>query len=222
MRDLAEDATGFGAGELRMTRELVLKPQSALVGMASGDPAYPRPFRYYLAVNAIFLILAAMLGGYARSYEQMLPPEAARYLADLAGKSLEALYADLDQWYSLSAPPVLALAYYPPLTWLFGRWTRDRLPPSGQAFAYLSGWTLLGMPFGLTGILFPDVRNGLLIFSAAILSWLFFRMGRGLWWTTPAGFVGRFLQVVLALLLSTVIAGLATGIIAGVGAVLAP
>lgn len=219
LRDVAEDATGFGAAERRMTRDLLLRPDAVLVEQGQPGSPYPKPLRYYLTLTGLYLVLIAVLGG----FERVLGDQALMLLQDAvaaSGKSQDAFTADLDQWYSLLAVPALALGLYPPLRFLFGRWSGAR--PDGQAFVFLSGWTLLAAPLGLIGLVVPSLSwlsSGAWLPILIILMW---RMGRGVWWTTRWQLVRRTVVAgVVIAIAQTIAATVAVGL-ALAGAVYGP
>ena len=94
LSELAEDAVGFGGQELRLTRDLLLRPGAVMDAYdAHGSTAgglYPKPLRYYLTLNGLYLLVITLLGGmesmfvraFASSSPTALPKVAAR-----AGKS---------------------------------------------------------------------------------------------------------------------------------------
>lgn len=221
LKAIAEDATGFGAGELRMTRDLVLNPRA--VAAAQGDPAspYPRSLRYFLTLNGAYLLLVAILGGFQSQFETIPEPFIAWAMA-AGGKSRDAFLADLDQWYSLAAVPIISLCFYVPLAFLFRRWTRSRAAASGQAFAYVSGWTLYGAVFGLVALFVPAVRVASALIAVLILATLFVRMGKGLWWSSAAQAVWRFVQLLIGMLIAYVPGVIAVAMISVAGAIYGP
>lgn len=191
LRAVAADATGFGAAELRMTRDLILRPGQVMRMQDQPDSPYPKPLKYYLTLNGLYLLLIALLGGF-EGVLTLLWTSWGLFdrLVDMSGKSLDSFRADLDQWYSLVTVPIIALVNYPPLRWLFRRWSNDRRI-EGQVFTFLSGWTLLGMIPGLIGIVAPSLNWIAGICFLPIFLFVFSRMGRDVWWRTRWQFVRR-------------------------------
>lgn len=222
LRAVAADATGFGAAELRMTRDLILRPDQVLLQQGQPDSPYPKPFRYYLTLNGLYLAIIAVLGGFEGALEVLgAQPDLMTGLIEASGKSPDSFRADLDQWYSLTAVPLIALANYPPLHWLFRRWTRDgRI--DGQVFTFLSAWTLMGMIPGLAGVVAPSVAWVSATLFLPILFVLIWRMGRGVWWTTRGQLLRRFLLATGVLVLVQIVASPVIMAVAMAGAVFAP
>lgn len=219
--EVAEDATGFGAAELRMTRDLVLDPARVVILQATPQSAYPRPLRYYLTLNALFLLLLGMLGGFEGRLGA-LPAELFEPVVRMSGKSLDGFMADLDQWYSLLAVPLMALSSYPVLGLLFRRWSIHDPGARGQAFTFMSGWSLWGAPFALAGTVSAALGSATAYISFAVVAVLFFRMGREVWWRTPGQLIGRFLILFVLVHLAIIAAGLVAILLAVAGAVWAP
>lgn len=220
---MAADATGFGAAELRMTRDLIVRPDVVLREQGRPGSPYPKPLRYYLTLNGLYLVVIALVGGFENAFSSYWTafPEVMGRLVDVSGKSRDSFSADLDQWYSLTAVPIIALVSYPMLSWLLGRWTGARTVP-GQTFTFLSAWTLMGMIPGLISLLVPSLSGLSALFILPILVMLILRMGRGVWWTTAGQFVVRLLQAAAVMIaLQIVVAPIAIGI-ALAGAIWAP
>jgi len=226
LREIAEDASGFGAAELRLTRDLVLRPGSVMDAYdAHGSTAgglYPKPFRYYLTINGLYLLLVALFGG----FEQIMGAFGAEGMAELAalvGKTQAEFSADLDQWFSLVMVPVTTLVFVPPIFLLIRRWS-----PAGdrqdlrQTFTFLNGWTLYNVPLGLVPFLAP----GLMWWASGIgiLIWplLYALMGRGRWWRTRTGAWIKGAVLLLVALVAMVPASAAAWIVALLGAMFAP
>lgn len=221
LREVAADATGFGAAELRMTRDLVLSPGVVVREQASGDSPYPKPLRYYLTLNGLFLLLLGMLGG----FEGRLSVLEARGLApfiEASGKSADSFMADLDQWYSILVVPLVALSFYPVLMFLFRRWSLTDRTAKGHAFTFMSGWTLWGLPLAIAAALWPVVGQISLFVGPLIIGTLFFRMGREVWWRTKGQFIRRFLVLIVLVHLAIILAGAASLVLGIMGATFAP
>ncbi|HEY0103865.1 MAG TPA: hypothetical protein VGB60_10395 [Brevundimonas sp.] len=221
LRDVAEDATGFGAPEIRMTRDLILNPGAVAAAQGQPDSPYPRSLRYFLTWNGIFLVLVTVLGGFQSQFAA-LPEPFITWAMQTSGKSRDAFLGDLDQWYSLAAIPVISLFLYLPLAFLFRRWTGSRAAGSGQAFAYVSGWSIYGAAFGLAALFVPAVRAASPVLTVLILAVLFLRMGKGRWWTSGGQALWRFVQLLLGMLIVFVPAVLIVTAITVVGALYGP
>lgn len=219
--EVAEDATGFGASELRMTRDLVLHPALVVVAQALPGSPYPKPLRYYLTLNGVFLLLLAMLGGFEGRLGA-IPAELFEPVMRMSGKSADSLMADLDQWYSILAVPLMALSSYPVLGWLFRRWSIPDPSARGQAFTFMSGWSLWGAPFALLGTVSAAMSTAAAWISVAIVALLFFRMGRGVWWRTAGQLTGRFATLFVLVHLAIIAAGVVALSLAMAGAAWAP
>ena len=130
--------------------------------------------------------------------------------------------ADLDQWYSLAALPIIGCCFYIPLAFLFRRWTGSRDAGSGQAFAYISGWSLDGAVFGLLALVLPPLRPWSWAIALIILASLFLRMGKGIWWSSGLQAAGRFAMVIIGMLIAYVPGVLLIGAITLIGALYGP
>jgi hypothetical protein len=211
LRELAEDASGFGVAELKLTRDLVLRPGRVMDAYdAEGSTAgglYPKPFRYYLTINGVYLLLMALLGG----VEQLMT---AFPVEDLA---------ELDQWFSLVMVPVTTLVFVPPIFLLIRRWS-----PAGdrqdlrQTFTFLNAWTLYNVPLGLIPLIRPDLL--LWASAAGILVWplLYAVMGRGRWWRTRKGAWIKGVVLLFVALVVMIPASIVAWVAALAGAMLAP
>jgi hypothetical protein len=205
LAELAEDAVGFGGQEIRLTRDLIVRPRAVLDAYDNHGPTagglYPRPLRYFLALNGVYLLLIALLGGFERTMDT-LPQSALENLARGAGKSLDAFHADMDQWFSLLSVPIIAVFMAGVLFLLFRRWSpKDDRADFRQTFTFMSGWTLYGAPLGLLGLVFPELSMIVIPGSLLLVVLLWARMGPGRWWRTTAGAWGRGLVLTLVMLI---------------------
>lgn len=221
LRAVAEDATGFGAAEVRMTRDLVLDPHAVAAAQGDPDSPYPRSLRYFLTFNGLYLLLVAVLGGF-QTQMSGLPEPFLNWAMSVSGKSRDGLMADLDQWYSLTSLPIISLCLYLPLAFLFRRWTGSRDAGSGQAFAYVSGWSLYGAAFGVAAVFLPALRPWSPLIAVAILAMLFLRMGRNVWWVTAGQAAGRFSMLMAGLLMAYAPGVVLTALATLAGALYAP
>ena len=193
--ELAEDAVGFGGQELRLTRDLLLRPRAVMDAYdAHGSTAgglYPKPLRYWLTINGLYLLVSALAGG----LERALQPSGARSqegmtkIAAAAGKSVDEFQGDLEQWYSLVSLPLYALFMGGGLFLLFRRWSPgDDRQDFRQTFTFLNGYTVLVIPLGLITVVLPTAYMAWAIpLSFAVIAITFSRMGRDRWWRTSAG-----------------------------------
>lgn len=214
VREFSEDLTGFGGPELRTVRDLYLRPARVLSAYEEGAPdlgGYAKPFRLFLGVNGAYLLLLALTGGFGRTLSAF-PPEIVALIARASGKSPIALGNDIDKWYSLVSVPVIALAFFFPLYWVFRRWSGGG-PRSGfrQTFAFLTAWTLYGAPFGLAVLWFPQLAPISAVTLPLVFGLLWTRLGRGRWWRTAGGFVGRGLILFLISFFCVLLGGLLAG-----------
>lgn len=221
LAELAEDAVGFGGQELRLTRDLALRPGKVMDAYDAHGPMagglYPKPLRYYLTIMGLYLVVIAILGGFEG---QMSGPQFDQLLGGWmrdSGKSPGEFRADMDQWYSLASVPVTAIFFGGAAFLLIRRWS-----PAGdrqdfnQTFTFINGYSVLGIPFGLIGILSPGVAMWMLPVSFTLMMITFVRVGRGRWFRTVLGAVGKgallLLVTVLALIpASVLLLGVAAG-----------
>ena len=227
LREIAEDATGFGVAELRLTSDLILRPRRVIdaydeLGSTAGG-LYPKPFRYYLTLNGLYLLLIALMGGFEQVFSATMRPEDVAIAARAAGKSPDEFMADLDQWSSLLMVPVTTLVFVPPIFLLIRRWS-----PAGdrqdlrQTFIYLSAWTLYGIPLGLVPLVAMDLMYWTT--AAGVLLWVvpYAVMGKGRWWRTRRGAVIKGVVLMVVAVLAMIPASLLVGAAAMTGAMLAP
>lgn len=196
LSELAEDAVGFGGQELRLTRDLVLRPGKVMDAYdAHGSTAgglYPKPLRYYLTLMGLYLLLIALLGGFGRvmSNPQTLPMWAA--LAERAGKTTDAFMADLDQWYSIFSVPVTALMVGGATFLLIRRWSpADDRSDFRQTFTFLNAYSVLAVPLGLLQLTWTSLQGWATAGMFVLLAVTYARVGRGRWWRTRRGAWGK-------------------------------
>lgn len=223
VREFSEDLTGFGGAELRTTRDLYLRPSRVLDAYEAGASdlgGYTRPFRYYLSINGLYLLLIAVTGGFGRMLHTY-PPDVIEQVARWSGKSVQATGSDLDKWYSLLAVPLLAAVLFGPLYLLFRRWSgAEPRIAFRQVFTFLSCWTLYGAPFGLLIMWFPVLAPVNFVLFPLILAVIFPRLGRGRWWRSIGAAWGKGLLLFVVVVLSSAVAG-ALALAVTVGAVVA-
>jgi hypothetical protein len=232
LRDLAEDAVGFGAAEYRLSRDLFRRPRTVMdaydrEGSTAGG-LYPRPLRYWLTLNGLYLALSAVSGWQERSLQASGIEEDANFaeLARRAGKSLEEFNNDLEQWMSLVALPIYALVIGGALFLLIRRWSPlgDR-QDFHQTFTFLNAWTLWTLPPSILAmLLLPPKQVILLTFPLMLLSIpaVYTVFGAGRWWRTRRGAVLKGLLLVLVAFVALVPYSLLSMALAVLGATLLP
>ncbi len=205
--DAAEDATGFGVRDLRVSKDLVLRPRAVLRAYHEEGPTaggrYPRPLRYFLALNGLLMLILFFMGG----MDGMMPPEFRTLAAEFAaraGESVDAWIGDFDGWASFATVPLVSAfmlgGFAPLLKWWCGcDWRRA----VRGALVYSAGWTLLLVPlspffyrqeYGLIG--------AVIMYGLGVVTFL--RMGRGTWYQTAVAGVLKGLLLIAVTLLVTV------------------
>jgi hypothetical protein len=227
LAEFAEDAVGFGGQELRLTRDLFVRPRAVMDAYdAHGSTAgglYPKPLRYYLTLNGLYLLVIAVLGGFERALTRGEGAETLGRLADLFGKNRQAFLADLDQWYSILAIPMFAIFIGGGAYLLIRKWSPgDDRQDFRQTFTYLNAYTVLALPLGIGQLLFDGLTNVSLILTFVLLALTYVRVGAGRWWRTPAGAWGKGLLLMLVLAFSTGLAATVAMSLAMFGAGLLP
>ena len=207
LKDLAEDAVGFGAAEFRLTRDLFRRPRSVMdaydrEGSTAGG-LYPRPLRYWLTLNGLYLAFSAVTGWQERSMQASGLGEDVNFagLARRAGKSLEEFNNDFEQWMSLVMLPIYALVIGGALFLLIRRWSPlgDR-QDFHQTFTFLNAWTLWTLPPSTAAILLLPAEQviwltfPLLFLTIPVIYAVF---GARRWWRTPHGAVLKGVLIVL-------------------------
>lgn len=203
LKDLGEDATGFGAAEARTLWHSITRPAAVLdaymTGGATGGDQYSRPIRLYLGLCGILMLVLFLMGGMDRQLELTLPPGSLEPMLELSGKSRDAYLSDADGWMSLFLVPILAASYALAIAPLLRFWDPEDLGwrrAFRGAFAYLNAWTVLLLPISWMAYSpATNVISSLLISGLGIVS--FIRMGKGRWWRTPLGAVGKSLLLAL-------------------------
>jgi len=192
LKELAEDASGFGMGELRLTRDLILRPARAMdaydeQGSTAGG-LYPRPMRYYIGLNGLILLITALTGGSERTLSTS-EPQVLEAWVKASGKTRDAFIADFDQWFSLLSVPLYTLVMVLPLFFLIQRWSPLRWRADlGQTFTFLNAWTLYQMPIMVAFLIDPVTFKYLGVPLMLVLVLVVYaRVGRERWWRTPVG-----------------------------------
>lgn len=193
LAELAEDAVGFGGQELRLTRDLLLRPGAVMDAYdAHGSMAggrYPKPMRYYVTLMGIYLVVIALVGGFDRQLESNgATSELFAGLAERAGKSLFEFQADMEQWYGLVSIPLTALFFGGATFLLVRRWS-----PGGdrqdfqQTFTYLNAYSVVTIPLGLFESITGALGLWILPVTFGVMAVTYARVGAGRWWRTATG-----------------------------------
>lgn len=231
LSELAEDAVGFGGQELRLTRDLILRPRAVMDAYdAHGSTAgglYPKPLRYWLTVNGLYLLFMALTGSFERATRRDgFADEGYAFVARKAGKSLDEFMADMEQWTSLVSLPLYALIIGGAIFLLIRRWNpgNDR-QDFRQTFTLLNTLTLWTIPISVVSSLFaPAMVNfavAMFVFPL-LIAVLYAVLGKGRWWRTPAGAWGKGVLLSVAALLAIVPYAFIGGTIAVAGAFFLP
>lgn len=226
--DLAEDVLGMGGRELVTVRDLLLRPATVLKawmeGGAEGGGLYARPLRLYLALNAILMLILFLRGGAGYMLEGY-PPEVLGPVIEQSGKSRDAFIADADGWMTLVMVPLIslffALAATPFLRW----WDKDNLGwrrGFRATFGWLCAWTVPMMPLAWWGYGTGPVAAivSLVIMLLGVVA--FVRMGKGRWFRSWPGGVGKALVLMIAVQFAAGIGGMLVGMIGVLGAFVSP
>ena len=201
-RDYAEDATGFGGVEWRTARDLLIRPRAVLDAYLAGGPTgfgqYARPTRFYLALCGVLMFFLFLAGGNQRLYEG-IPVELIDFFAGIAGKSRSAFVTDSSDWLGFEAVPVLAAFYALALAPFIRWWGGHRWRIAFRAtLAMMCAWTVPVIPLGpLPYAEWFRAINAVLVNLLLVVA--FVRMGRGLWWSSPAGAAGKSLVLLAAI-----------------------
>ena len=204
--DYVEEATGFGAIEWRTFRDLLVRPRAMLDAYLESGPTaagrYRRPMGFYIALCGVLTFYLFLIGGFKGIIEAQ-PSEVVGPWLERSGKSRELFISDVDGWMSLLGTPILsvfyALACAPLLTW----WSKlDRRRSFRATFVLLNAWTAPILLLGPLPYMAPfNAAAGLLLPLLLVVAFL--RMGRGLWFQTQAGGVGKAMILFAALLVGS-------------------
>ena len=208
LADYAEEATGFGATEWRTFKDLLVRPREMLdLYLEHGPTAggrYKRPMGFYIALCGVLTFYLFLIGGFKGIIEAQ-PAEVLNPWLERSGKSRDVFINDVDDWMSLLGTPVLsvfyALACAPFLSWWSGL---DRRRALRAAFVLLNAWTAPILLLGPFPYMAPVTAAASLLLQL-LLAVAFLRMGRGLWFETWAGGVGKAVVLFLALMVSSLI-----------------
>lgn len=217
----AEDTVGFGVPELRLTRDLLLRPKAVLDAYdlgPSGGGRYARPLRYLLGLNGVFLFVMAFMGGFQRT----MPPETRAMFADLAaraGRPLAEYLNDFEHLLALFMVPVWLLFTVFPLALLLRSWTKSSFRSAlRQTLTYLSFWTLLVFVPGLLAYILAPDRPEFALATFLVAPLAFWWLGRGRWFRSAAGGFVKGVAVTSLMLLLYVPSSLASFLPAMLGA----
>lgn len=221
LADLAEEATGFGATEWRTFKDLLIRPRTMLDAYLKHGPTgggrYKRPMGFYVALCGVLTFYLFLLGGFEGIIEAQ-PPERLQFWLERSGKSRDVFINDVDEWMSLLGTPVLSVLYAmfcaPLLLWWSGL---DRRRAFRATFVLLNAWTapilLLGpLPYMKTFSTVASLLLQLLLIAA------FLRMGRGLWFQTSIGGLGKAVLLFVVLMAGSYLGMLAVLYTSFVGA----
>lgn len=223
IKDLGEDATGFGAAELRTIWHSVIRPVQVLEAYMTGGPTghgqYGRPLRLYLALSGVLMVIQFLMGGLDSMFANAMSDEALAPLLEIAGKSRDAFIADADGWGSFFTVPFLAIAYALAVAPLLRLWDPEDLGwrrAFRATFAYLNNWTVLILPVGWMVYVEPLRMIGMLLITGLGIV-AFIRMGKGRWWRTRAGATLKGLGLAATTLAAAGVASIPLSIIAILG-----
>ena len=222
---LAEDFLGFGRRELATVKDLLVRPSKVLTAWMEQGPEggglYSRPLRLYLALNAILMLLLFLRGGAGFVFDS-LPSEIMDPLLERTGKSKDAFIADAEGWMTLVMVPIMSAFYALAATPLLRWWDKEDLGwrrGFRASFAWLNAWTVPMMP-----IAWWSYGNGPLQAFMGILIGLlgmvgFVRMGRGRWYKSTAGGIGKSIVLIIVVGIFSQIGGVLVGAIGVLGGV---
>lgn len=206
--DYAEEATGFGAREWRTFKDLLVRPRAMLDSYLEQGPTaggrYRRPMGFYIALCGVLTFYLFLLGGFKGIIEAQ-PAEVLRPWLERSGKSREIFINDVDGWMSLLGTPVLSIFYAlfcaPFLLWWSGL---DRRRAFRATFVLLNAWTAPMVLLGPFPFMDPfRAVTSLLMYLLLVAAFL--RMGRGLWFRTWPGGIGKAVLLTAVLVASSVV-----------------
>jgi hypothetical protein len=213
--EIAEDASGFGISDLRLTRDLLLRPAQVMAAYdelgSTGGGRYPRPLRYYFILNGVLLLVFGLTGGLDKTLSVM-PPEIVDPLLKMSGKSRDSFLSDFDQWSGMLSIPTVTVILAAALYQVIKRWSpRDSRTDFHQTFSFLNLWTLYQFPAAVLTQLYPQ-QFGLwsapyMLATAAVSFGL---LGRDRWWFSRRGAIGKGVLLLLLIVVLMIPAALAT------------
>lgn len=202
LHDLAEDAMGFGMGELRTAWAMLVRPRVSLdaymrLGPTAGG-TLARPLRLYLALNAIMMLVMFLQGGMESMMAGSIPTEAWQSLADQAGKSVEEFMGDAEAWISLALVPLGSAGYALLLAPFMRWWDPDDLgwrKGFRATFIYLNVVSVPYIPITLLFFLDQRLYAWSMLYFLVLIVYGFLRAGRGRWFSS--WFIGAVKACVL-------------------------
>ena len=220
VHEFSEDALGFGVVELRTARDLLLKPAMVLDAWMTGGPTghgrYSRPLRLYLVLNAVLMLILFLKGGSGHLLEH-LPPAILDQAVQASGKSPDAFVSRADGWMTLIMVPLLSAVYVlaaaPFLYW----WDRERTGwrrALRAGYAYLNAWTVPILPISWFSYGSGPGAAVASLFMLVLGFVAFIRMGRGRWYRSRLGGLGKASVLMGALMAAVMIGG---QIVVGIG-----
>lgn len=222
--ELAQDVLGMGGRELVTAKDLLLRPATVLQAWMEDGPegggVYARPLRLYLGLNAILMLVLFLQGGAGYVLEGY-PPEVMEPLIEQSGKSRDAFIADADGWMTLVMVPLVSLLFALAATPLLRWWDREDLGwrrGFRATFGWLCAWTVPMMPLAWWGYGTSPMAAmvSLVIMLIGIVA--FVRMGKGRWFRTRLGGIGKGLVLMIAVQIAAMFGGILVGMIGIIGA----
>jgi hypothetical protein len=208
--ELVEDTVGLGAPDLRLTRDLVLRPRAVMAAYdahgATAGGLYPKPVRYWLTLNGFLFLLAGLTGLMERALVTGAGAEGAadiEHLGSHFGKSGPEFVSDLEQWMGLLMLPLWGLFAGGALFLLLRRWSpADDRQDFRQTFTFLNAMTVWGLPLNIAMVLPMDAVLWTGPLSLLLIPMLFAVFGKGRWWTTRRSAWLRGAGLLLAVIVS--------------------
>lgn len=208
---LGEDTTGFGRLELRTARSVLLHPAAMLEAYMTRGPTgggqYSRPLRFYLALCGLLMLQLFVMGG-TGLWLSGVPADILDPLIAQSGKSRDAFIGDADNWISLVLVPINAVFYAlfaaPLLRW----WDTEDLgwrKSFRATFHYLNVWTIPMVPVGFFAYL-PSTALWFTAFTVVLSFVAFLRVGRGRWYRTTVGGVGKAVVITVVYFVAATLA----------------
>ena len=204
-KDLSEDTLGFGQVDLRTIRDLILRPRQVLEAWMTLGPTangqYTRPLKLYLALNAILMLVLFLRGGSSYMLEG-LQPEILNPILEASGKTRDGFLANADGWMSLTMVPILSLLYALATAPLLRWWDPEKLgwqKGFRSAYAYLNVWTVPLLPLSWFMYGTDPVAQALSVVMFVLGFVAFLRTGKGRWYQSLPGGIGKGLVLLAAI-----------------------
>lgn len=208
LRELGEDAIGFGQLEIRTLWHSVIRPAQVLEAYMTGGPSgggqYARPLRLYLGLCGIMMLMLFLMGG-SDMLLGTLPTEIWTPLLEQSGKSRDAFLSDFDGWVTLVLVPITSLVTAIFAAPLLRMWDPEAIGwrrGFRATFHFLNAWTIVVLPLAWLGYVprYALIANLLFLVVAFVV---FLRTGKGRWYRTRVGGIVK----ALAFTLLTYVAG---------------